>query len=239
MKSKNLHYVEEKLGVVIELLKLSNREIAQKLEMSSAMVSQIQNFHGGRLRKHHLYAFSQAYGVPMEIFENQEINSVEEIERRLEKVKIQDAIFSQNHEILDKLIGTWYLYSYSSNQRIKTIWETKTEIYEDFRVEDMHQNRGELFIGKKQSMIIKESHNSKNLTSITFDNERITFEKFIFSRVSKSNGLNKELFNFGLFSRTKISLDEVEKILTNIDKVQLQVEFSLLERISSYIEIEG
>jgi hypothetical protein len=105
-------------------------------------------------------------------------------------------------------------------------------IYEDFSVEDMHKNRGKLFIGQNQSIIIKQSNNSKNLTSITFDNNQVTYNSFAFSRVSKSNKLNKELFNFGFFSRKKMSEDDAREILGEKERIQKHMDSSMLERIS-------
>jgi hypothetical protein len=119
------------------------------------------------------------------------------------------------------------------------VWETETTIYEDFSVEDMHGNRGKLLIGRNQSIILKESSNSKNITSITFDNNRVVYGKFPFSRVSKSNGINKELFNFGFFSRDRVELDEATEILGKIKEVQLKIDHNMLERLNSCVEMVG
>ena len=230
-----LYNQEEKLHYVFKFLKLSTNEIAKKLEISSGLVSQIQNYSNGKLRKYHLYAICYAYNIPIEIFENKNINTKEMIRNLLEPIKNKDEVFEKDYEILQKIIGTWYLYSYSSNKNSLEIWETETTVYEDFSVQDIHNNRGKLYIGKNQSIIIKESNNSKNLTSITFDNNRITYEKFAFSRVSKSNGLNKELFNFGFFSKNKVDLDEAQEVLGKIEKAQLQMDYEMLERINFFI----
>jgi len=135
----------------------------------------------------------------MEIFENKEVNNSEIIDFLLEQTSNPNTMFQKNYKILSKLLGTWYVYSYPSHPNLTDIWITETTIYENFQVEDMHKNIGKIYIGKNQSIILKESNNSKNITSITFDNDRITYENFPFSRVSKSNSLNKELLNFGFF----------------------------------------
>lgn len=233
-----LYNNEEKLNYVLKRLNLQTKEIAQKLEISPALISQIQNHYNGKLRKVHLYAICNAYNIPMEIFENEKINEEEMINSLLIRSQ-RNSMFHNDRNILDKLTGVWYLYSYPSNPKLSEVWSTETTIYQDFRVEDAHKNKGKLYIGEKQSIILKESNNSKNITSITFDNNRITYETFPFSRVSKSNSLNKELFNFGFFSRRKIPKETAKEVLGSIHDVQLQMNYELLERINAQIEMEG
>ena len=238
-ENKYLYNNEEKLNYVIKKLNLKTKDIAQKLEISDGLISQIQNHYNGKLKKIHLYAICNAYQIPIEIFENEEVNSTEIIDALLEHISNTTIMFNNDYKLLSKLLGTWYVYSYTSNHNLLDIWITETKIYENFQVEDMHKNLGKLYIGKNQSIILKESHNSKNITSITFDNDRITYGVFPFSRVSKSNSLNKELFNFGFFSRKKISKEEAKKILGNVDEVQVQMNYALLERINTFIDIKG
>jgi hypothetical protein len=188
------------------------------------------------LRKHHLYAICSAYNIPIEIFEDDSIKTKEHIDEILLN---RDNIFLKNYDLLNRLKGDWYLYSYPSNSAFAKVWETETTIYEDFSVEDMHGNRGKLMIGRNQSIILKESSNSKNITSITFDNNRVAYGKFPFSRVSKSNGINKELFNFGFFSRDRVELDDATEILGEIKSVQLKIDHNMLERINGYVEMVG
>ncbi len=238
-KNKYLYNNEEKLNYVIKKLNLKTKDIAKKLEISDGLISQIQNHYNGKLRKIHLYAICNAYKIPMEIFENKEVNNTKIIDSLLKQTSNINTMFQNNYKLLSKLLGTWYVYSYPSNPNLTDIWTTETKIYENFHVEDMHKNLGKLYIGKNQSIILKESNNSKNITSITFDNDRITYEIFPFSRVSKSNSLNKELFNFGFFSRRKMDKEEAKKVLGNVREVQIQMNYALLERINGCIKIEG
>ena len=233
-----LYNREEKLSYIIKVLNLKTNDIAEKLEISAGLVSQIQNHYNNKLRKIHLYALSNAYHIPMEIFENDKINTEEMIQGLLKKSSLK-SIFTDDHNILKKLLGTWYLYSYPSNQSLSEVWSTETHIYDDFRVEDVHKNRGLLHIGTNQSLIIKESHNSKNITTTIFDNARITYGNFPFSRIAKSNSFNREILSFGFFSKRKIEKQEAQKILGQIKNVQLQMDYNFIERISSSIKMEG
>ena len=235
---ERLYYPEEKLKYVIKSLSLTTKEISKKLEISQGMVSQIINYRNNKLRNIHIYAICNAYNIPIEIFENREINSTKIVDQILKESK-NGSIFKKDYELLDKLLGKWYMYSYPSSSNLTDVWETETYFYEDFTVEDMHQNRGNLFIGKNQSIILKESHNSHNITSITFDNDKVTYGSFAFSRVSKSNILNQELFNFGLFSRNEIEKEKAKKILGDTNKVQIKMDYEMLKRISLSIEMEG
>jgi len=228
-----LYMKEEKLKYVITRLNLSNKDISEKLELGKTTVSNLQNYRQNTLKKHHLYAICSAFNIPMEIFEDESISTKEKIDKIL---KNRINIFHKNYELLNKLKGDWYLYSYPSNSSTTETLETKTTIYEDFSVKDIEKNKGELFIGKNQSIILKEHPNNKNITSITFDNNRVTYGNFPFSRVSKSNVINEELFDFGFFSKEKIALDEATKILGELKDVQLKIDHTLLERINDYAE---
>jgi len=238
ISDNRLYYNEEKLKYVVKLLGLTTKDIAQKLEMRDSFISKLFNYKTNKLKRVYLYAFCNAYNIPMEIFDNKEIDTESKIEKILSRKQNVKPIFHHHREELEKLIGVWYFYSYPSNPRLTDVWETKTTFYEDYSVEDEHKNRGTLYIGQNQSVILKESRGSKNITTITFDNARIFYNIFPFSRVSKSNGMNKELFNFGVCSRKKIDKDLIKDILGNISEVQLQMNYALLERITSYIEMD-
>lgn len=236
-KEEVLYNNEEKLNYILKKLKLTTIEIAKKLEISSGLVSQIQNAYNGKLRKIHLYALSNAYNIPMDIFEDETINSKETIDFMLKQASF--TIFKKDYQILEKLTGKWYLYSYPSNPNLSEVWSTETHIYDDFTVLDAHRNKGKIYIGKKQSLLVKESHNSKNITTIVFDNDRITYGNFPFSRIAKSNSFNKEILSFGFFSRRKLEKNEAKNILGKIENVQLQIDYSLIDRVSGSIEMKG
>jgi transcriptional regulator with XRE-family HTH domain len=229
-----------KLAYIQKRLNLATKDMAKRLEVSSAFISKLKNPFDTttRLRSLHIYAICFSYNIPLEIFENSDIDTTDKIDEILNQHHKENAIFHYNKEILNKLVGTWYMYSYPSNLRLTDIWETKTTFYDDYRVEDEHQNQGTINIGQNQTIILKESNGSKNITSITFDNSRIFYNVFLFSRVSKSNSMNKELFNFGLCSRKRLKKALVKEILGDINKVQLQMNYTLLERVSLAIEMD-
>lgn len=240
MKQNNLGSKEEKLAYVMKKLGLVTKDIAKKLGVSSALISQIKNNYesSNRLRNIHLYAICFAYDIPIEIFENKEIDTEQKIDEILSQKHKEITMFHHNKEVLDKLVGDWYMYSYPSNPRLTDLWETKTTFYDDYAVIDEHNNKGTLNIGKSQSIVLKESNGSKNITSITFDNARIFYSVFLFSRVSKSNGMNKEIFNFGVCSRKKLDKKIVQDILGEVNGVQLQIDYDILERINFAIEVD-
>jgi len=231
---------EAKLAYILKKLNLATKDIARELEVTSSLISQIKNSYEGsnRLRNIHLYAICFAYNIPIEIFKDKGVNTKSKIDNLLNRKEKTLAIFTEDSSILEKLVGKWYMYSYPSNPRLIDVWETKTTIYDDYRVIDEHKNEGTLHIGKNQSIILKESAGSKNITSITFDNSRIFYNVFLFSRISKSNSMNKELFNFGICSRKKLNKKLVKEILGDINCVQLQMSYDMLERINLAIEMD-
>jgi transcriptional regulator with XRE-family HTH domain len=229
-----------KLAYIQKKLHLATKDMAKKLEVSSAFISKLKNPYETttRLRSLHIYAICSAYNIPLNIFENKDIDTADKIDELLKQQHKEDTIFHHNKEVLDTLVGTWYMYSYPSNPRLADIWETKTTFYDNYRVIDEHENEGNLNIGHNQCVVLKESAGSRNITSITFDNARIFYNVFLFSRVSKSNSMNKELFNFGICSRKKLDNTLVKEILGDVNRVQLQMNYDILERVSLAIEMD-
>ena len=56
-------------------------------------------------------------------------------------------------------------------------------------------------------------------------------------RVSKSNGVNRELFNFGVVSKNRMELEDVKYILGERAKVQIKIDSDLKERMAPFQEI--
>ncbi|HHB94085.1 MAG TPA: hypothetical protein ENK88_02980 [Campylobacterales bacterium] len=234
-----LHYKEDKLSYVIKTLKLVKKDMAKKMGLNATMISQIQNYHANKLRNHHIYAICSVYKIPIEIFEDRTITTKKQVDKLLDKKRRSETIFLHNQEVLEELLGDWYFYSYPSNPNLAELWETKTTFYDDYTVADEHDNKGILNIGQNQSIILKESNGSKNITSITFDNSRIFYNAFLFSRVSKSNIVNNEMFNFGICSRVKRDKKLVKEVLGDLNQVQLQINHTILQRLSSFIHIDN
>ena len=229
---------EEKLTYIIRKLNLSTKEIAKKLGVTSSLISSIKSVHTNKLRDIHLYAFAMAYNIPMEIFKNREIDTKEQIDiLLLQKESKKREIFQNNSELMENLVGEWYMYSYPSSPQLAEVWETLTTFYPNKEVIDQHNNKGFLYIGKNQSVIFKESNGTKNITTITFDNPRVYYNIFIFSRVSKSNSVNKEMFNFGICSRNRLDISVAKEILGDINEVQLQMNYAMLDRVGKHIKI--
>jgi len=229
-----------KLAYIKKKLNIATKDMAKKLEVSSAFISKLKSPYETttRLRSLHIYAICSAYNIPLNIFENKDIDTADKIDELLNQQHKENTIFHHNKEVLDILVGVWYMYSYPSNPRLADVWETKTTFHDDYRVVDEHENEGTLNIGHNQCVVLKESAGSKNITSITFDNSRIFYNVFIFSRVSKSNSMNKELFNFGICSRKKLDKSLVKEILGDVNRVQLQMSYDVLERVSLAIEMD-
>jgi len=249
MQDSKLYNSSDRLKYITTLLHLNTNDIAQKLDVSASFISHLYRDSSAKLRNLHLYAFSSAYNIPMEVFEykkdeefvtQDEIRDIvyrnrEIVHRNREKDKIKKDI-----KIINKLIGEWYMYSYPSNpKQIKEeLWETKTLFYADGTVKDEHHNMGYLLSNQNQTIILKESSFSKNITSVTFDNSQIEHNVFLFSRVSKSNGVNRELFNFGVASKNRMNLEDVKYILGDKAQVQMKIDVYLKERMSPFQEIE-
>jgi len=151
-------------------------------------------------------------------------------------IKVDSRPFYNNPQLFNSLIGKWYGYFYASTDN-RGIYCIETTIQEDGTVLDKNGNSGRLFIGKKQCMIVKESKNSQNFISITFENTLIAFNLFYFSMLSKQNVINQEMLSFGFFSKKELSLETAKEILGKKEKQQLKIDSEFTHQISEYVQI--
>lgn len=250
----NLVYDEYKLNFVIEYLNLVVTDIAKNFglhkssisKMSSAKINATKNNSSG-LKPLHFYALESAYDIPKEIFFDENIKSEEDIKYILDNKKsyLKSNVFCANREILNTLVGVWYSYFFKSDvlQKIELfndsrledgIYCIETTIDKDAKVLDENSNRGEVYISENQSMIIKKADNSKNLISMTFDNNQICYGKIAFTLVSKTNAINKKMFSFGFLSREKLDIDIAKQILQSPKDMQFKINDAFEERIKHY-----
>ena len=230
-------YIEEKVSFIIDYLNLSVKEIADLWGMQSNYISKLRDQSHNSLRAMHLYALTGAFNIPFKVFDKKVKTSTQVIQIIEEyKKEKKNSLFKKNEQLLKNIQGEWYAYFYPSN-RFANIYRIKTTINKDSTVLDENGNRGKLFIGTNQSLIIKEAKNSKNLVTITFDNHQVAYEMFHFSLVSKRNHNNLEMFNYGFFSRYEIEPEMLKDILGEKAKVQLKMECDFAERISEYVDI--
>ena len=236
MSNKIFNSKEEKLDFIIKKKSLNVNEIASNFGLNASSISKMRNPFNSMLKPIHLFAFESAYGIPYKIFKDESINTKEQISNILneQKKKISKTIFHQNEELLTQLVGDWYAYLYPSDST-ENIYEIKTTIYKDGTVMDENQNYGKIYLGKRQSIIIKESKNSQNLVSITFDNMQVPFGMFSFTLVSKKNFVHRKMCSYGFFSKKELTEEVVKKILGNIEKVQLQLDYTFEERLNAFI----
>lgn len=236
-ENRKLHNNEDKLDFIIDYLKLNANDIAKLFGVQKNYISKLRSYTYDFLKPMHLYAFTGAYNLPYKIFEDKNIKSSKQIVKILEEQKKEEqkTLFKKDEKFLNIIQGDWYAYFYPSN-RFSDIYRIKTTVNEDGTVLDQNGNWGKLFIGTNQSMIIKETANSKDLVSITFDNHQVAYEMFHFSLVSKRNHVQREMFNYGFFSRHEIEVERLKVILGEKKHVQLKMQCEFVERIAEHVE---
>ena len=237
MDNKIFENDEEKLAFILKYRSLSNSEIASKFGVTSGTISKMKTEYNSTLKPAYLYAFESAYGIPYKIFEDKNINTPKQIIEILDekKEKTSKDVFYDNEELLTQLVGDWYAYLYPSNST-NDIYELKTSISKDGSVIDGSKNHGKLYLGKRQSIIIKESQNSQDLISITFDNMQVSFGMFSFTLVSKRNMVHRKMCSFGFFSKKELTEEVAKEILGDIEKVQFKLDYDFEERINEFVE---
>jgi hypothetical protein len=227
--------IADKLNYILDTY-MSASNVTKKFGFNSnSMISSMRNRDKAQtLLQVHQEGLEKHYNIPITIWNKNVPMDKNIIDNIIKNYKKEDRVvvspFTQNNELLNKLVGTWYSYFYSSQEVLK-IHSIETIINKNCVVSDENKNSGKLFIGTNQSMIIKESINSKNLVSITFTNTQVAYGIFVFSLVSKQDQINDEMFNFGFFSKKELDKDVVIKTLGDINTTQLKMDRGFLERI--------
>jgi len=185
--------------------------------------------------------------VPKSIYSD-EIDTIEKIDREImehkEKIRQNRLIFENNlfiedNRLYNNLLGEWNSYLYSSTYtRTRKIHIFKTYFKEDYDVIDEHKNRGKLFIGNNQSLVIKKSPNEKNFSVIIFQNINVTYKIFRFSIISIQNGTSDEMTQYGFYSKKEYSKDEAKEILGDIDDIQLKLNLDFAKRVRDEFVID-
>ena len=181
------------------------------------------------------------YQIPVTIFDDSVPYDEELIKKMIEEYRLKfskkkefQSLFIANEELIDKLKGDWYSYFYPSANYIE-VQCIKTTINSNYTVIDEYKNRGIVHIGSDQSLIVKESNNSKNITTITFNNIAITYDIFPYAMCSRTNITNRPINFFGFFSRKKLDTKSVKEILgEDRSLMQLQIPYEFEERVATH-----
>lgn len=229
---------EETLQFLIKKhLKLSQKKLAEAFEVTEAEMSKIINNHEKKLKNVHLLGLCQLEDIPYEIFDNKKFNTEEKVVSFLEAYKNsqkEEVFEKKNEELVEDLVGVWYAYVHPSNP-LADIYCIETIISDDLSVKDQHRNFGKVFMGERQSIMVKKAQNSRNFVNIVFDNDQVVYGMFPFSMLSKTNQVNREMCNFGFFSRKKLDLNVAQKILgESINSVQMKIDVDFKERVVAY-----
>lgn len=229
--------ISEKLNYILDTY-MSASDVTKKFGFASnSMISSLRNKNNPQtLLIVHQEGLEKHFNIPLEVWSRDVVMDKSIIDDMIKNHHKEDILtafpFTKNDELLKNLVGDWYAYFYSSNE-VSKIHSIKTTINKNCIVTDQNKNSGQLFIGTNQSMIIKESINSKNLVSITFTNIEVAYEVFAFSLISKQDQINDEMLNFGFFSKKELDQDVVIKTLGDINTTQLKMDRGFLRRLTT------
>jgi hypothetical protein len=209
---------------------------------SNTMISNLRNSnHSSTINKLHMDGLEKYFDIPVEIWSDVNISeeALDELittYREKKSSNEQNSVFKKNQKLFDKLKGVWYAYLYASNPEsakdTEGIWIVETTIYDDYSVVDFWGNRGYLKLGKRESLIIKESYDNDDLTVIRFPNRQVPSSHFRFVILSNQNNTEYEMVNFGFYSRIKYSPKDAKEILGDKNNLQLKLDLYFNDRIN-------
>ncbi len=256
MKERVLKTKKEKLHFILGELNIPNIDIIQKTQLQSNVISEITNPDNlsRTLKNYHLFAIAFVYNIPIEIFDK-DISSSSKIRELLRESKSKERVKSTRDltENIKRLVGSWFIYFYVDNIKIRSklinnmptdreisfVEEKQITIDNDFNIKVKGKKRAKIEICSNQSIIILEDVDSKDTIVYTFDNDRVCYDRFFVSKISKTKHSKHEILNFGFFSKKRLQENEVQFILGDFVETQLRVNCNLLDRIGSYNDIEN
>ena len=149
----------------------------------------------------------------------------------------------QDNDILERLVGTWYHYYYSSlknSENSLMIWKSKLNIERDGEVKYI-DNDGRVVLkgvinttfNKKHPFIYLTAINSESLALITFNENDVYLGIFKAPMLDKQLSYSLNMASFGFFSREKLEDSLIKKILGEENKILLE-EDDIQSRINDY-----
>ncbi len=140
------------------------------------------------------------------------------------------------NDILEKLIGRWYLHLYGTQK----FWIDKVDIKRDNSIVLTTENggveEGEIIYKSNQSIMLLEDIKTKQLLSMVFENHDYLLNRaFLIKVMGKKFNSNLDLFTVGIMSRHKIPLEQAQHILGDVDDVRLIEPESIQDRLSDYL----
>ena len=236
---------KEKLQFIIKnVLKVTQKDITQRLEIQKNVISEILNPQTKRaLKKYHVYAIALAYDIPLDIFEDDTIDNKSKILFLLaqnKKLLTSVQIDTNSRTMFQNLIGSWYLYVHTTNIDLDQVVEKEGNLIQEerlfidkhFDIEDQKGNIGVLQVFDNQSLIIISDSKTKDIVLYTFDNNRLSCNTFFINRISRINHSNREVLSFGFLSKKRLPLKQAREILGNIEDTQLRANCRMVDKIS-------
>jgi len=227
---------EEKLNIILNHKNIKNKDIVQKLNISSAFISQWKNRYSGKLNKVHLYALASSFDIPVEIFESKEFNTKEKIIEKLDshcKISNNECIFK--YKIPEKLKGRWYFYNFNSNNTLDIdIIEIDNQSVKVYNDDNKIIFQGyPIAINEYQTLIVLSNDTEPYSIQITINNESID-SKIFYASVSLKSNKNKDTLMFSLFTKELLEKIEAIEIMGEKNKNFLDINDNFLDNIEAY-----
>jgi len=215
----------EKIQLIIKRNDFSQKKLAKIMGISTSELSQRLTHHGQKpLRKIDILAISKVLNIPSEIFNKNFTES--SLEKFLNNNKKKDVVLNKNDlEIMEKLIGKWFIYGYSSAPQLSGEFY-KFEIVIDmqqnikYSLHDIEEGIGKVAFRKHNIMFILYFREEKDEICI-FQKEKVIKEIFFSSYKSSSFILYEPIVGFCIISKFELHDKELHKILKSKNETQL------------------
>lgn len=225
---------EEKLDFLLDYLKISTSEIADRFETSRSVISQWRSNTYKKFKKLHQYALKDAFDIPLEVF-NESVTTKEQIVSILNK---NSSFINSNidYKILKKLIGDRYCYSYSASGVLEI---NIVRFLDDLTVlcytnENLQFYGKIIFLDKAQVVISLSSSEYPYNIFLIFDSEYIINDIFYAIVIFKSDYSKEDIVEFVIMSKNKLPLKDVKKLIQNPKTKQLIATNEFIKNIKHY-----
>lgn len=235
----------DKINYLIELLGLTNKEISEKLKVHHTAICHWKK-DDGRLKRVHIYAFSMAYNIPIDIFvldddvkENKfdTESKIRESVRDYQEDKIKKSNSLKSDKIIKRLSTThYYGYNFSNRKNHIDIHENRFVISDDYTISNYNNDdelirEGTVEITEFQSTLKLKSQRTNTYLNIIFDNDRILDNIFYALFSSKIIVSNDDIMGICILSKNKLPKYLIKYLLQNRRESQLVVRNRLKNRI--------
>jgi len=221
----------QKFDFLLNYLNISTQKAAKELGVTDAFISQLRSSNNRVIKRMHILAFTCAFEIPMEIF-NEEISSTEAIIELLEK-KSSSKFVQETQISSSEIEGDFFIYSYALSDILEPL--KITLINNEIFLQNSQKKIGYSFSIDSLKTFFVLDYDFKKIT-LSIDNNFIN-EKAFYAILEKKVLTQEISSSTALISSKKLSIEDISSLLTPTKEhlYSIDINYNMLNSLKNYL----